>query len=194
LRQVITRVGQRWAGPVTCFATRARQLDGPLLARWDKGYRDPWLSLTALPPTQADVAWDGLRAWIECGFKASKRGGWHWEPTKMTDPARATRVWLAIAVAMLWSISVGSQAETELRLPTPLPFDLAGPPRTRQWPPQRRPARRLSGVRRGRRVILAARCGGQTLPLGRLLPEAWPESLDTHTERASKRESLAMAA
>jgi len=29
----------------------------------------------------------------------------------MTDPARATRLWLAIAVATLWVISVGGEAD-----------------------------------------------------------------------------------
>jgi hypothetical protein len=82
LTQVVSRVGQRWAGHVTCFATPARQLSCTLLARWDAGYRDPWLILTDLPPTTVDVAWYALRAWIECGFKDSKRGGWHWEQTK----------------------------------------------------------------------------------------------------------------
>ena len=50
-----------------------------LLARWDRGYTDPWLILTDLPTAQADVAWYGLRAWIKCGFKDAKRGGWHWD-------------------------------------------------------------------------------------------------------------------
>jgi hypothetical protein len=99
LTQVGSRVGQRWAGPVPCFATPARQLACTLLARWDAGYRDPWLILTDLPPTTVDVAWYALRAWIECGFKDSKRGGWHWEQTKMLAPARAERLWLALAVA-----------------------------------------------------------------------------------------------
>ena len=65
LAQVVSRVGQRWAGPVTCFATPARQLVCTLLGRWDAGYRDPWLILTDLPPTTVDVAWYALRAWIE---------------------------------------------------------------------------------------------------------------------------------
>jgi hypothetical protein len=93
LTQVISRIGQRWAGPVTGFATAARQLPCTLLARWDPGDREPWLVGTDLPRMQADVAWYGLRAWSECGFKDSKRGGWHWEQTKMLAPARAERLW-----------------------------------------------------------------------------------------------------
>jgi|SRR6266545_4081087 len=65
LSQVVPSVGQRWAGQVTCFATKERQLSCTLLARWDKGYKDPWLIVTDLRPHQADVAWYALRAWIE---------------------------------------------------------------------------------------------------------------------------------
>ena len=78
LSQVVRRVGQRWQGVVTCFATKERQLACTLLARWEAGYRDPWLVVTDLPPGQADVAWYGMRSWIECGFKDSNRGGWQW--------------------------------------------------------------------------------------------------------------------
>jgi hypothetical protein len=46
-----------------------------------------------LAPEQADVCWYGLRAWIECGFKDAKRGGWQWQQTHITDPARTTRFW-----------------------------------------------------------------------------------------------------
>src|SRR5919199_623901 len=75
LSQVVTRVGQPWAGRVTCFATKERQLDCTLRARWEAGDRAPWLILTDRAPRTADVAWYGLRAWIECGLKDSKRGG-----------------------------------------------------------------------------------------------------------------------
>jgi hypothetical protein len=69
------------------------------------------LILTDLPPSQADAIWYGMRAWIEGGDKDAKRGGWHWEPTNMTDPARAERLWLAMALAPLWVVSVGCAAE-----------------------------------------------------------------------------------
>jgi hypothetical protein len=79
LTQVVAGIGQHWTGCVICFATKQRQLEYTLLPRWDKGYREPWLIVTDLPPIAADVAWYGLRAGIECGFKDAKRGGWHWE-------------------------------------------------------------------------------------------------------------------
>ena len=181
LTQVVSRVGQRWAGQVVCFTTPARQLACTLLARWDAGYRDPWLILTDLPPTAVDVAWYGLRAWIECGFKDSKRGGWHWEQTKMLEPARAERLWLAVAVATLWTVSVGCQAEVEQ--PQPQVRQLPERHIARKRATGQRPPRALSCFRRGRLVILAALCLGQPLPMGAILPELWPSSHATTLAR-----------
>ena len=192
LSQVVTCVGQAWKGVVTCVATKERQVQGTLLARWDVGYRDPWLVLTDLPPAQADVAWYGLRAWIECGFKDSKRGGWQWHQTKMTDPARAARLWLVIAVAMLWTVSVGCQAEAEL--PAAALDALPAGHVARRRATGRPTGRDVSCFRRGRLVLVAALCRGQELPLGQFLPEPWPQSLDTLIWRPRTRLSLSKAA
>jgi len=181
LTQVVSRVGQRWAGQVIGFATPARQLTCTLLARWDAGYRDPWLILTDLPPTAVEVAWYGLRAWIECGCKDSKRGGWHWAQTKMLAPARAERLWLALTVATLWTVSVGCQAEVEP--PKPQLTQLPEQHIARQRATGQRPTRSRSGFRRGRLVILAAICLGQPLPVGYILPELWPSSHETALDR-----------
>src|ERR671922_63644 len=104
------RVATGWSGVVDCFVTRECRLTCTLLARWEAQYAEPWLIVTDLAPEVADVAWYGMRTWIECGFKDSKRGGWQWQQTKMTDPERASRHWLAIAVATLWVVSVGGEA------------------------------------------------------------------------------------
>jgi len=111
LAQVVRNGGPAWSGRVTCFKTRERQLDGALLARWDAAYAEPWLILTDLPPNQADARWSGMRAGIAGGSKDAKRGGWHWERTKMTDPQRAERLWLVMALATVWVVSVGCAAE-----------------------------------------------------------------------------------
>ena len=58
--------------------------------------------LTDLPPEASTACWYGLRAWIEQGFKITKRAGWQWQRTHMTKPERAARLWLAVAVATLW--------------------------------------------------------------------------------------------
>jgi hypothetical protein len=65
--------------------------------------------LTDLPPDGCDAQWYALRSWCEQGFKCTKRGGWQWQQTQLRDPARVAR--LALAVATLWVISVGSDLE-----------------------------------------------------------------------------------
>jgi hypothetical protein len=192
LMQVLHRIGQRWAGPVVCFTTPARQLTCTLLARWDAGYREPWLVRTDVPATATDVAGYGLRAWIACGFKDSKRGGWHWEQTKMSHPARAERLWLALAVATLWTVSVGCQAEAARPRPdlTRLPERHIARRRASGQPP----VRTRSCFRRGRLVIVAALCTDQALPRGRVLSEPWPQSCTAQPEPSIGQSQLFNAA
>jgi hypothetical protein len=114
LATLVPHIGSRWSGRVTCFSSPESQVDCTLLARWDAGYAEPWLVVTDLAPEAAEAAWYGMRSWIEGGFKDIKRGGWQWHQTKMTDPVRATRLWLAIAVATLWVVSVGGEADAAL--------------------------------------------------------------------------------
>lgn len=192
LSQVVRKGGPGWAGGVTCFATKQRQLACTLLARWDLGYSDPWLVLTDLPPEAADVAWYSLRAWIEGGYKDAKRGGWHWEQTKMGDPRRAERLWLAMAVATLWVVSVGRAAE--LAQPLPVVEELPLAHVARQRATGQRPPRLLSCFRRGRFVLVAALIQGQALPPMQLVPEPWPKSLDTHIARPAAYRPLQKAA
>jgi hypothetical protein len=104
----------QWSGQVVCFSDKGSRLKCTLLAWRGQGYEDPWFVLTDLPPHLADITWYGMRAWIECGFKDLKRGGWGWHQTKMQDPARACRLWLSVAVATLWVVSVGGETESQL--------------------------------------------------------------------------------
>jgi hypothetical protein len=92
--------GHWWQGVVTCFTRQAR-LRCTLLVLWDAHQHDAWLLLTDLPPTHLSPTWYALRMGIEAGFKALKTGGFHWERTRMTDPARAERLWLILALACL---------------------------------------------------------------------------------------------
>jgi Transposase DDE domain len=170
LRRFAPTVGQRWQGQGTAFSTN--RLDCTLLAYWAEGCADPWLVLTDLPPAAADAGWYGLRAWIEQGFKLIKRGGWQWQRTRMTDPERASRLWLAVAVATLWLVRVGSEAEDTIPESTLLSLaevDLC----TRR---QRRATRLrlVSVVRRGWVALLVALLDGAPLPPGRFQPDPWP--------------------
>ncbi len=182
LKNVAPRENTHWCGAVTCFKTADARVECTLLARWDPGYREPWLILTDLMPAAADALWYGLRTWIECGFKDTKRGGLHWEHTKMTHPTRAARLWLALAVALLWCVAIGSEAEA--RLPAS-GFDALPPHHVARR--NRRVARRraqsdapptryrdLSLFRRGLLTLLARLMRGAPLPRARFRSFAWP--------------------
>lgn len=120
--------------------------------------------LTDLPPHTAEVAWYGLRAWVEGGFKDRKRDGWQWQRTRMSDPARAT----------LWMLSVGGGAETGR--PALPPCHIA-----RHTASGRPTSRGLSCVRRSLFVLLANPITGRMLPRARFVPEPWPTSLHPKT-------------
>ena len=106
----LARPGQGlWCQRVVCF--KGDSLGGTLMVTWDALYQEPWLILTDLPPNQVTPQMYGLRSWIEAGFKDLKRGGLHWEQTKMTDPLRVERLWLVMAVALVWLVRVGGQAQ-----------------------------------------------------------------------------------
>jgi hypothetical protein len=174
--------GTSWAGTGTAFQGPARRLDCTLLARWEAGYRDPWLILTDLAPTASEAGWYGLRAWIEQSFKLAKRGGWQWQRTRMTDPQRAARLWLALAVATLWLLSVGEDGAEDLpdsTLPE-LPPDQLHPRHRRcgGW-------RLVSVSRRGRARLLATLLSDQPFPVGHFTPAPWPtRSPLPHTQLA----------
>lgn len=173
LKSFVPTIGTQWAGQGTAFKTKAARLKCTLLARWEAGYTDPWLILTDLSPDCADAAWYGLRAWIEQGFKITKRAGWQWQQTRMTDPQRAARLWLAVAVATLWLLSVGGEAEAEIPESTFLEaLFVERPSRKRRrsgthW-------RLVSVFRRGWQRILVAIINHAPLPCGTFIPEAWP--------------------
>lgn len=174
LRELVRDVNQRWCGRGTAFVSPERRLDCTLVAWWGEDYTDPWFLLTDLEPEGCEAAWYGLRGWCEQGFKCFKRGGWQWQHTQMSAPDRAARLWLALAVATLWMMSVGGALEdgpgleaTELPDLRPLlGHTVATPSRPR----------RLRLLRLGWLWCLVCQIttGGLPLPQ-RLVPEPWPE-------------------
>jgi len=177
LATVVCRGTDGWKGAVDCFARSSCRLTCPLLAQWTEPPTDPWLILTALPPAGAEAAWYGVRAWIECGFKDGKRGGWDGQQTKMTRPERASRLWLAMAVATVWTVSVGGAVEAAEDGVTALTLDALTPELCVPLPvtPTRRSRPRLLRcVRRGVIHICATLLVGRPLPRGCFIPLPWP--------------------
>ena len=144
-----------WCQRAICF--KGDPLKATLLVQWDARYNEPCLLVTDLPPAQVHHNLYALRAWIEAGFKDIKRGGLHWEHTKMTDPARAERLWLVMAVALVWLIRVGGEAQhTWLAMPS-----VHSVPAT------------LSCLTLGWLTLLVSALKQQPLPHGRFMPFDW---------------------
>ena len=90
----------------------------------------------------------------------------------MRAPDRAARLWLAVAVATLWLLSVGGEADATIPASTLL--DVTA------WCPERPRTRRATRLRLvsvfrqgwGRRLVALLR--QEPLPPGRLVPDPWP--------------------
>ncbi|MEO9058810.1 MAG: hypothetical protein ABI396_11615 [Ktedonobacteraceae bacterium] len=136
-------------------------------------------------PEEANVVWYGMRSWIEGGFKDTKRGGWQWHQTKMVDPARAERLWLAIAVATLWVLSVGGQADASLPVSGLEALPLTH--RARRTATKRSRPRMLSCFARGWLIIVGSLIRGDGLVVGRFIPEPWPSSPPVRKKPTKKK-------
>ena len=168
LKEVITEKGDSWCGQIRCF--KKHSIDCTLVACWEKDYTQPWLIVTDLAPPEANSSWYAMRSWIECSFKDTKRGGIGWHQTKTTDPVRAERQWLAIAVSMLWLISIGGQDEVENGAQNQSEFSSAAECSSTN------PSRKLSCFRRGFLSLLVTLLWGQTLPIGYFYSFPWTNS------------------
>ena len=170
LAELAPHVGSAWCGQVICFKTHS--LACTLLTCWQAAYTDPWLIVTDLAPDYAQISWYGMRSWIENSFKLTKRGGWQWQNTRMTDPARATRFWLALAVATLWVVSVGGEADANVPISSLQELPMQHIAR-RQF--KGRKSHRLhSCFQLGAALILTSILNLVPLPEGRFIPEPWP--------------------
>ena len=187
LSSLVPEKGTSWSGEVDCFAEASARLRCTLLARWDEPYEEAWLIVTDLAPQAANIVWYSMRNWIEAGFKDTKRGGWQWHQTKMSDPDRAARLWVAIAVATLWAVSVGGQAEVTATCSglEALPQEHIARRRTSK----RSQPRQRSCFAQGLRLILVALLQRQACPVGFFRAEPWPSELRTSRKAKPKGKS-----
>jgi hypothetical protein len=202
---LVPKVGQRWQGRGVAFPRRPeRRLECTLLTCWEAGHDEPWFVLTDLGPDQSDGLWYGMRAWIEHGFKLLKHGGWQWQATRMSDPERADRMWLVLAVATRYVLAVGGEAESaEIAvetIPEIVPAKPEAPASRRRIAPAgtQAPARRpiktaasasqptrerssgtkqrlVSVFRQGLAALVSVLIAGHELPKPQWHPEPWLE-------------------
>ena len=154
--------GTLWVGRGVA-SPRHSPLPGTLVVLHGPGHAHPWVLLTDTPPDRTDATLYACRDWIEQGFRGLKRAGWQWQRTRRTDPVRAGRHWLVMAVATLLAVAYGTRREEAAALGRP-PARLRTPPAT---VPALSVPRRLSLLRQG----LA--CLGPLLVQGRLWTRVW---------------------
>lgn len=175
-----SRPGTYWCGQGTAFKNKEGQINCTLLAFWEQDAKEPWLILTDLPPDSAQACWYSLRSWIEQSFRTIKRGGFLWHNTKMTDPSRVSRLWLVIAIATFWLISIGTPIDDmcfETSEDIPVLAQSSIPIRHtlhQQQPLPPAPKRRLSVFRRGWIHNLFSLLSDKFLRLADLIPQPLP--------------------
>ena len=183
LSQLLPKVGRTYQAAGTLFRSTPARLECTLTACWQRGCAEGWFIATDLPPEAATAAWYGLRSWIERGFKHTKTGGWNWQHTRMTDPQRAERLWLVMALADVYLLRCGTQHQAlcppaDRRARTPRVAE-ALPPRTASTATLPRPLRPiLSTFRIG--LLLAPLLilqNAPRLPETTFHPEPWPNAL-----------------
>jgi DDE family transposase len=173
LTELVPMVGARWQGEGTAFKTPSARLACTLTACWSADYAEAWCVLTDLPPRACEVTWYGLRSWCEQGFKVLKRGAWFWQHTRMSDPERVARLGMALAVATLWMVSVGSELD-EVLCDQALPELYSLLHQSARTPRQRQ----VRLVRLGLLWLLVRLLHGKCVPLPRRLTfEPWPHTL-----------------
>ena len=103
--------------------------EGTLVVLHGRGHEHPWVLLTDTPPGRTEATLYACRDWIEQGFRGLKRAGWQWQRTRRTDPVRAGRHWLVLAVATLLAVAHGTRREEAATLGRN-PTRLCTPPAT----------------------------------------------------------------
>jgi hypothetical protein len=112
LSALVPKPGRFWQGRGVAFPQKAeRRLNCTLLACWEADQKEAWFVLTDLEPEHSEALWYGMRGWIEHGFKLLKSDGWQWQKSRMTDPERAERLWLVLAVATRYVLALGGEVE-----------------------------------------------------------------------------------
>lgn len=79
-----------------------------VLATWRAGEAEPWLLISSLTSGEAIERQYGERFWIEEMFSDEKSRGLNLEATRITDHDRLERLLVAVTLAYLWSMQIGT--------------------------------------------------------------------------------------
>lgn len=175
--QRVKRRGRGWKGKGE-WSEHGEQMSGTMVIRWEKGYEEKLVVVTDLDEKDVNAAWYQMRFWIEDEYKDHKSGGWGWEQTKMTDPKRAERQWLARAVAMQIAVLLGGLEEATEQERKRRAAKRGSGKRCAGRPPKpvcRPRAREQSVLMAGQQSIQAAVIRGEEIPEGHVVTEDWPK-------------------
>jgi hypothetical protein len=103
-----------WKGTLWLGKDRHSRLVVTLLLAQEPDHADPWLVVTDLPASEAEVVWYRLRSWIEQGFRDLKTDGWSCQRTRLATAARVERQWLVLAVATLVTVSLAEPSDEQV--------------------------------------------------------------------------------
>jgi hypothetical protein len=101
------RPGCSWMGDAKVFK-KAGWREGRVVAHWQKGCKEPWLLLSDLPASFARCRGYCKRNWCEQTHRDDKSHGFNWQASLVRRPAHAQRLLLAMALATLLAISLGT--------------------------------------------------------------------------------------
>jgi hypothetical protein len=104
--RLVPQAGRRWGGPVEAFK-KAGWVRCWAVGRWRPPYKAPWLLLTNGPGAQG--RWYGWRRWEELACRDFQSTGWPWQRSHVREPEPANRLWLVLALAYVWALSLGTR-------------------------------------------------------------------------------------
>jgi len=106
LADLASRRGQGWCGRAEVFK-KAGWRWVHVVAWWAPQADEPWLLITDLPATRQRCRQYRKRMGQEQSFRDEKSHGFHWNDSRIRDPAHASRLLLLMALAMTWLIYLG---------------------------------------------------------------------------------------
>ena len=106
--ELAPRPGTRWWGAAEVFKKsgwRAAQV----AACWERDSDGPWLLVSDRPDGGRLFRRYTKRTWTEELFRDEKSSGFHWEQSRVRDPAHAGRLVLLMALATILALGLGSR-------------------------------------------------------------------------------------
>jgi Transposase DDE domain len=102
------RPGVRWWGEAEVFKKSGWRA-ARVAACWERGCDGPWLLVSDREDGARLFRRYAKRTWTEELFRDEKSGAFHWEQSRVTDPAHAARLVLLMALATYLGLSLGSR-------------------------------------------------------------------------------------